>query len=122
MGRRRRRRRGPGSGRGASRHGIPRRRRVLISSVSPSGDINVSSPTIRAYVEDREGTPMSRHDIELYLDGQEKRFNYKRSGNLSCPTGRLSPGTHTVEIVAYVETEEDQYATGRKKWTFNIKK
>ena len=75
-------------------------------------------------MEDSEGTPMSRHDIDVYLDGQPIRFTYKRSsGSLSCPTGKLDKGTHTVEIEAYVETDEgEQNAVGRKKWTFNVKK
>jgi hypothetical protein len=119
---RRRRRRGPGSGRHASRGGGSRRR-VFITSVSPSGDVSSVSPTIRAVVEDRDGYLLSRHDIDLYLDGQEKRFTYRRaSGELKCPTGRLSPGTHTVEIEAYVETDDGGSKRGRKKWTFNVKK
>ena len=119
---RRRRRRGPGSGRGASRRRTSRRR-ILITSVSPAGDVNSSSPTIRATVEDREGYYLSRHDIDLYLDGEEKRFNFRRAtGELKCPTGRLSSGTHTVEIEAYTETDDGGSRTGRKKWTFNVKK
>ena len=118
---RRRRRRGPGSGRRARRSGS--RRRILITSVSPSGDVNSSSPTIRATVEDRDGYYLSRHDIDLYLDGEEMRFNYRRgTGELKCPTGRLSSGTHTVEIEAYAETDDGGSRTGRKKWTFNVKK
>ena len=122
MGRRRRqRRRGPGSGRRARRSGS--RRRILITSVHPSGDVSSVSPTIRAVVADREGELLSRHDIDLYLDGEEKRFNYRRAtGELKCPTGRLSSGTHTVEIEAYVETDDGGSKTGRKKWTFNVKK
>ncbi len=118
---RRRRRRGPGSGRHASRGGS--RRRILITSASPSGDVSSASPTIRAVVEDRDGNLLSRHDIDLYLDGEEKRFTYRRaSGDLRCSTGRLSPGTHTVEIEAYVETDDGGSKRGSKKWTFNVKK
>ena len=122
MGRRRRqRRRGPGSGRRARRSGS--RRRVFITPVAPTGDVSSVSPTIRAVVADREGELLSRHDIDLYLDGEEKRFNYRRAtGELKCPTGRLSSGTHTVEIEAYVETDDGGSKTGRKKWTFNVKK
>jgi hypothetical protein len=32
------------------------------------------------------------------------------------------PGTHTVEIEAYVETDDGGSKRGRKKWTFNVKK
>ena len=113
---RRRRRRGPGSRRGAGRRRP--RRRILITSVGPTGDVNVYSPTIHAYVEDREGSLLSRHDIDVYVDGEEKRFNYGRSsGNLRCSPGRLSSGTHTVEIEASTDD-----AVGRKRWTFNVKK
>jgi hypothetical protein len=121
---RRRRRRGPGSGsgRGASRRRASRRR-ILITSVGPTGDVSSASPTIRATVEDRDGNPLSRHDIDVYLDGEDKRFTYRRAtGDLKCPTGRLSSGTHTVEIEAYVETDDGGSRTGRNKWTFNVKK
>ena len=107
---RRRRRRGPGRRRP--------RRTILITSVAPTGDVNVYSPTIQAYVEDRNGSPLSRHDIDVYVDGNETRFNYGRSsGSLRCSPGRLSSGTHTVEI----EASSDN-AVGRKRWTFNVKK
>lgn len=119
---RRRRRRGPGSGRHASRGGGSKRR-IFITSVSPSGDVSSASPTIRAVVVTRDGSPLSRNDIDLYLDGEEKRFTYRRAtGDLKCSTGRLSSGTHTVEIDAYVETDDGESKAGRKKWTFNVKK
>src|SRR4028118_723184 len=122
MGRRRRRRRGPGSGRHASRGGGSRRG-LFITSAGPTGDVSSASPTIRAIVEDRDGNPLSRHDIDVYLDGEDKRFSYRRAtGDLKCPTGRLSSGTHTVEIEAYLETDDGGSKTGRKKWTFNVKK
>ena len=77
---RRRRRRGPGSGRHASRGGGSRRR-VFITPVAPTGDVSSVSPTIRAVVEDRDGNLISRHDIDLYLDGQDKRFTYRRASS-----------------------------------------
>src|SRR4028119_951992 len=95
---RRRRRRGPGSGRHASRGGGSRRR-VFITPVAPTGDVSSVSPTIRAVVEDRDGNLISRHDIDLYLDGQDKRFTYRRNtGEPKCPPGRLSPLTPPVEM------------------------
>lgn len=104
------------------RRGGPRRR-ILITSASPTGDVKSSSPTIRATVEDREGYYLSRHDIDVYLDGQEMRFDYRRStGDLKCSTGSLSSGTHTVEIEAYTEDDDGRSKTGRKRWTFNVKK
>jgi hypothetical protein len=113
---RRRRRRGPGSRRGAGRRRP--RRTILITRVAPTGDVNVYSPTIQAYVEDRNGSPLSRHDIDVYVDGKETRFNYGRSsGSLRCSPGKLSSGTHTVEIEASTDD-----AVGRKRWTFNVKK
>ncbi len=119
MSRRRRpsRRRGPGSRRrGAGRRG---RRRIIITSVAPTGEVISSSPTIRAIVEDRDGYLLSKHDIDVYLDGELKRFGFKRgTGSLSCPTGNLSSGTHTVEIEATVETDDGGVRTGGKKWTF----
>ncbi|MGH3145565.1 MAG: hypothetical protein ACRDTR_07145 [Rubrobacter sp.] len=121
MGGRRRRRRGPGSARGANRGGP--RRRIIITSASPTGQIKGSSTTIRAYVEDQKGGFLSRHDIDLYLDGKPMRFSYGRSsGRLTCPTGNLSSGPHTVEIEAYAEDDDGGSKTGRKRWTFNVKK
>jgi hypothetical protein len=86
--------------------------------VAPTGQVTSSSPTIRAIVEDRDGYYLSKHDIDVYLDGELKRFGYRRAtGSLSCPTSNLSSGTHTVEIEATVETD-DGVRTGGKKWTF----
>jgi len=118
--RRRRRRTGSGSRRSGGRGGS--RRAILITSADPTGDVNSSNPTIRAFVEDRYGTLLSRHDIDVYLDGQNMRFSYGRSsGRLTCSTGSLSSGTHTVEIEATIETNYGS-RTGRKRWTFNVKK
>ncbi|MBA3474665.1 MAG: hypothetical protein H0T57_15840 [Rubrobacter sp.] len=70
-------------------------------------------------MEDRYGSLLSRHDIDVYLDGEPMRFSYGRSsGRLTCPpTGSLSSGTHTVEIEASTDD-----GVGRKRWTFNVKK
>lgn len=120
MGRRRRRRAGPGSKRRAGRSGP--RRRILITSAGPTGDVNSSSTTIQATVQDRQGYYLYKQDIDVYLDGQDMRFDYRRStGSLKCNTGNLSSGTHTVEIEAYGETDDGGSRTGRKRWTFNIK-
>ena len=109
-------------GSGASQTTSYRAAGLSITGVGPTGKIASSRPTIRATVRD-EGTNLSKRDIRLYLDGEEKRFTYRRgSGELKCPTGRLSPGTHTVEIEAYVETDDGGTKRGRKKWTFNVKK
>ncbi len=116
----RRRRRRPGSARGANRGGP--RRRIIITSVGPTGQVNSARPTIQAYVEDRYGSLLSRHDIDVYLDGQPMRFDYEGfSGRLTCSTGSLSSGTHTVEIEATIESNYGS-RTGRKRWTFNVKK
>ena len=116
MSRGRRRRRGPGSRRPGGRGGP--RRTILITSVGPTGQVNSKRPTIRAYVEDRYGSLLSEHDIDVYLDGQAMRFDYNpSSGRLTCPTGSLSSGTHTVEIEASTDD-----GVGRKRWTFNVKK
>ena len=118
---RRRRRRGPGSARGANRGGS--RRTVLITSVGPTGVVHGSSTNIQAFVEAMDGSLLTRHDIDVYLDGQPMRFNYGRSsGRLTCSTGSLSSGTHTVEIEAYTEDDNGESKTGRKRWTFNVKK
>ena len=119
MSRRRRPSRRAGAGR--RRRGVGRRgrRRIIITSVAPTGQVTSSSPTIRAIVEDRDGYLLSKHDIDVYLDGELKRFGYRRAtGSLSCPTGNLSSGTHTVEIEATVETDDGGVRTGGKKWTF----
>jgi hypothetical protein len=91
--------------------------------VSPAGDVSSSNPTIRAYVEDMQGS-LTRDDIDLYLDGRVMRFDYRRpSGSLSCSTGNLSKGIHTVEIEVYANSAGDGGSTrGRKRWTFNVKK
>ena len=118
---RRRRRRGPGSRRPGGRGGS--RRTIIITSVGPTGQVSGSSPTIRAYVEDRYGYPLCEDDIDVYLDGQPIRFSYGRSsGRLTGFTGSLSPGTHTVEVEAYTEDDNGNSKTGRKRWTFMIKK
>src|SRR5918995_3129939 len=102
---RRRRRRGPGSARGANRGGS--RRRIIITSVAPTGQVNSKRPTIQAYVEDRYGSLLSRHDIDVYLDGEPMRFSFGRSsGRLTGSTGSLSSGTHTVEIEVYTEDDD----------------
>ena len=118
---RRRRRRGPGSARGANRGG--QRRRIIITSGAPTGQIKSSRPTIQAYVEDRYGSLLSRHDIDVYLDGEPQRVSFGRSsGRLTCPpTKSLSSGNHTVEIEATIESDYGS-RTGRKRWTFNVRK
>jgi len=109
---RRRRRRGPG--RGGSR------RTIIITSVGPTGVVNSPNLTIRAIVEDRYGSLLSRHDIDLYLDGQPMRFDYEESsGRLTCPTGGLSSGTHAVEIEAFIESNYGS-RRARKRWTFTV--
>ena len=117
MSRGRRRRRGPGSRRAGGRGGS--RRTILITSVGPTGQVNSKRPTIRAYVEDRYGSLLSEHDIDVYLDGEPMRISYGRSsGRLTCPpTKSLSSGPHTVEIEANTDD-----GVGRKRWTFNVKK
>ena len=132
MPRRRRRRRGDaGSGRGprgfcSSRsrgagRGGGRRRRIVISYVSPAGDVGGSNLTIEACVVDRGGR-LTRNDIDVYLDGRVMRFDYRTSsGSLRCPTGRLSKGTHTVEIEAYANAGGVSRSS-RKRWTFNVTK
>jgi hypothetical protein len=90
--------------------------------VGPTGQVNSSRPTIRAYVEDRYGSLLSEHDIDVYLDGKAMRFDYNpSSGRLTCSTGSLSSGTHTVEIEATIESDYGS-RTGRKRWTFNVRK
>src|ERR671920_1890057 len=115
---RRRRRRGPGSRRPGGRGGS--RRTIIITSVGPTGVVNSPNPTIRAIVEDRYGSLLSRHDIDLYLDGQPMRFDYgESSGRLTCPTGGLSFGTHAVEIEAFIESNYGS-RRARKRWTFTV--
>ncbi len=88
--------------------------------MGPTGVVNSSSPTIRAIVEDRYGSLLSRHAIDLYLDGQPMRFDYgESSGRLTCPTGGLSSGTHAVEIEAFIESNYGS-RRARKRWTFTV--
>jgi hypothetical protein len=109
-----RRRRRRGLGRGGSR------RTIIITSVGPTGVVNSPNPTIRAIVEDRYGVLLSRHDIDVYLDGQPMRFDYgESSGRLTCPTGGLSSGTHAVEIEAFIESNYGS-RRARKRWTFTV--
>ena len=112
------RRRRPGSRRPGSRGGS--RRTIIITSVGPTGVVNSPNPTIRAIVEDRYGSLLSRHDIDVYLDGQPMRFDYgESSGRLTCPTGGLSSGTHAVEIEAFIESNYGS-RRARKRWTFTV--
>ncbi|HYQ83775.1 MAG TPA: hypothetical protein VEP28_07195 [Rubrobacter sp.] len=70
-----------------------------------------------------DGSYLSRHDIDVYLAGQPIRFSYGRSsGRLTASTGGLSSGNHTVEIEVYTEDDNGNSKTGRKRWTFKIKK
>jgi hypothetical protein len=58
--------------------------------------------------------------VKVALDGAEQRcFYYGRAtGNLSYhPTGLLSSGTHTVEVVA---TSRQGSNTSKKSWTFSV--
>lgn len=100
-----------------------RHNRIVISSVSPAGDVSGFNRTIEAYVSDRRGS-LTKNDIDLYLDGQVMRFDYgQSSGILRCSTGDLSRGIHTVEIEAYATGAGDGGSrSSRKRWTFNIKK
>jgi len=108
---------GSGTKRAGSRRGS--RGAITIASVSPSGNVTNPVPTVRATVK-AEGSNLSKSDVRLYLDGAEqRRFYYGRStGNLSYhPTGMLSAGTHTVEVVA---TGDQGRSTARKSWTFTV--
>ena len=92
---------------------------ITIDSVSPSGNVSNPVPTIRAKVE-AEGMNPPKSELRVYFDGAEqRRFYYGRAtGNLSYrPTGMLSPGTHTVEIVA---SAGQGRSTARKSWTFTV--
>ena len=112
------RRRRPGSRRTGGRGGS--RRTIIITSVGPTGVVNSPNPTIQAIVEDRYGSLLSRHDIDLYLDGQPMRFDYgESSGRLTCPTRGLSSGTHAVEIEAFIESNYGS-RRARKRWTFTV--
>lgn len=93
---------------------------ITITSVSPTGTVANSSPTVRATVKDGESS-LSGSGIKLYLDGEEQgRFNYSRAtGSLRCSTGGLSSGSHEVEIEA---TADGGRRTARKSWTFTIKR
>ncbi len=100
-----------------------RRSTLTITPVSPTGKTSNSRPTIQATVRDEEAS-LSRDDINLYLDGNEKRsFSYGRaSGRLRCRINNaLSPGTHTVEIEAVSENRQGRSkSTARKRWTFQV--
>jgi hypothetical protein len=112
------RRRRPGSRRPGGRGGS--RRTIIITSVGPTGVVNSPNPTIQAIVEDRYGSLLYSHDIDVYLDGQPMRFDYgESSGRLTCPTRGLSSGTHAVEIEAFVESNYGS-RRARKRWTFSV--
>ena len=108
---------GLGTKRGASRTDAGGA--ITIASVSPSGNVSNPVPTIRAKVQAKGMNP-PKSQVSVYLDGAEQRsFYYGRAtGNLSYrPTGMLSPGTHTVEIVA---SAGQGRSTARKSWTFTV--
>jgi hypothetical protein len=118
-------RRAGGSRRGARRAGGLRgvgpgsKGRLTITSVSPTGTISSSSPTVQAVVKDNEAT-LTKSDISVYLDGEEMRgFQYQRStGRLSFSTRGLSSDAHTVEIEA---SAADDSRTARKSWSFAVR-
>jgi hypothetical protein len=88
--------------------------------MGPTGVVNSPNPTIQAIVEDRYGSLLSRHDIDVYLDGQPMRFDYgESSGRLTCPTWGLSSGTHAVEIEAFIESNYGS-RRARKRWAFTV--
>ena len=92
---------------------------ITIASVSPSGNVGNPVPTIRAKVE-AEGMNPPKSEVRMYFDGvEQRRFYYGRAtGNLSYrPTGMLSAGTHTVEIVA---SGDQGRTTAKKSWTFTV--
>ena len=92
---------------------------ITIASVSPSGNVSNPVPTIRAKIE-AEGMNPPKSEVRMYFDGAEqRRFYYGRAtGNLSYrPTGMLSAGTHTVEIVA---SGDQGRSTAKKSWTFTV--
>jgi len=95
------------------------RGRLTITSVSPTGTIGSSSPTVRAVVKDNEAT-LAKSDIYVALDGEEIRgFQYQRStGRLSFSTRGLSSDAHTVEIEA---SAADDSRTARKTWSFAVR-
>lgn len=108
-----------GSGTKRGRAGTRSAGAITITSESPSGNVSNPVPTVRATVK-AEGSNLSKSDVRLYLDGvEQRRFYYGRgTGNLSYrPTGMLSDGTHTVEIVA---TGDQGSTTARKSWTFTV--
>ena len=108
---------GSGSKRGKGRRGSGNA--ITIASVSPSGNVGNPVPTIRAKVE-AEGMNPPKSEVRMYFDGAEqRRFYYGRAtGNLSYrPTGMLSAGTHTVEIVA---SGDQGRTTAKKSWTFTV--
>jgi hypothetical protein len=108
---------GSGTKRGGARGGSAGA--ITIASVSPSGNVSNPVPTVRATVKAERGT-LSKSDVRLFLDGAEQgRFYYGRaSGSLSYrPTGMLSAGTHTVEIVA---TADQGRSTAKKSWIFTV--
>jgi hypothetical protein len=98
---RRRRRGGTGSGgaqggpavaQGGTRRVVGRvggrRRRIVISSMSPAGDVSGSNLTIEAYVVDRRSS-LTSIGIDLYLDGRVMRFDSRpSSGTLRCSLHR----------------------------------
>jgi hypothetical protein len=108
---------GSGTKRGGGRRGTGGA--ITITSVAPGENVSNPVPTVRATVK-AKGSNLSKSDVRLYLDGAEqKRFYYGQgTGNLSYrPTGLLSSGTHTVEIVA---TGDQGRSTARKSWTFTV--
>jgi hypothetical protein len=94
-------------------------RRTDAGGAIPSGNVSNPVPTIRAKVQ-AEGMKPPKSQVRVYLDGAEqRRFYYGRAtGNLSYrPTGMLSSGTHTIEIVI---SAEQGRSTARKSWTFTV--
>jgi hypothetical protein len=94
---------------------------VTITLTSPRGNVSTPVPTVQATVKAERGN-VSERDLRLYLDDAEvRRFSYDpATGQLNYrPTGRLSAGTHTVEIrVTY--KQEDRTMVQETRWGFTV--
>lgn len=90
---------------------------MIITSMSPVGNISGSRPTVQATVRD-SATTLSKSDINVYLDGEAVTgFQYRRTtGSLSfTPPRKLSSGAHTVQISA-----GSARGSASKSWSFVV--
>lgn len=92
--------------------------RPVVSALrpAPGSVVKDRTPLISAVVRDKESN-LQKANIKLYVDGRTKAFSYSASTDrLSYQSAALSPGPHTVKVVA----RDPQGLASTRSWTFRV--